>query len=334
MFKELHGEFTLLKTLIILLVIAVAVHLFTIFWQVFNTFSDVIVIVVLAWLLSFVLEPLVDAISNLTKLSRLLSTIVTFVLMFLVFAAIIFLFIPLVAAQIQTLTKVLPLYMDTAPKFLVRSFDSLTQSLNNAIAFIPSVAQFFFSTIIVLVISFYFILDKTRINKEFYDLTPTKWHRKMKFIQETIETTFASFLRVQLTIGIISGIVTWIILTLLGINFAASVAFLSGVLAIVPLVGPALTLIPAVFVAFIVDPVKGLIVFLVLLIAQQFIFNVFVPRALGHAYKMHPVIIIISSIVGYKVAGWVGALFAIPILGIATIVLRDIGHKFLNPEEW
>lgn len=143
MFKELRGEFTLLKTLILLLIIAVSIHLFSILWQVFTNFSDIIAIIVLAWLLSFILEPLVDRIAILTKLSRLLSTIITFVLMFLIFAAIIFLFIPLVAAQIQTLTKVLPMYVDSAPKFIVRSFDSLTQSLNNAVGFIPSVAQFF-----------------------------------------------------------------------------------------------------------------------------------------------------------------------------------------------
>lgn len=333
MFREIQKEVPLIRTLIILLIITIGIHLVSIFWQFFNSFSDIILLVVISWLLSFILEPVVDWITNIFHVGKTIATTITYLLILVGFIAIIFQFVPLVTKQIQTLSKVLPAFLETAPPFISRWGDYMTSALNDSIFVVPSIAQFLVLTIVTLVISFYFIVDKDRINREIFYVTPKPWHEKMRFIQNVIETTFASFLRIQVIIGILTGLATWIVLEILRVEFAAAIALLSGVLGFLPLIGPILAIIPPLFVTFIVDPWLSLIAFLILLIIQQLIFNIFVPRAFGNAFKMHPVIILVSSLVGLRLAGPMGAVFAIPVAGISAVILRDIWHYFLKKDE-
>lgn len=333
MFQEIRKEVSLIKTLIILLIVTVSIHLVSIFWQFFNNFADIIILVVISWLLSFILEPVVDWISTMFRVSKTIATTITYLLILIGFIAIVFLFIPLVTKQVQTLSKVLPAFLETSPPFISRWGDYMTTALDDSILVVPSIAQFLVLIIVTLVISFYFIIDKDRINREFFYLTPKPWHEKMRFIQNVIETTFASFLRIQVIIGILTGLATWIVLEILRVEFAAAIALLSGILGFLPLIGPILAVIPPLFVTFIIDPWLALVAFLILLIIQQLIFNIFVPRAFGNAFKMHPVIILVSSLVGLRLAGPMGAIFAIPILGISAVVIREISHHFLKKDE-
>jgi predicted PurR-regulated permease PerM len=333
MFQELKREVSLVKALIILLIAAVSIHLFGIFWQLFNNFSDIIFLVVISWLLSFVLEPVVENIAYYGKVSTKIATIITYLLLFLLLAAIVFLFIPLVSSQIQTLAKILPQFLSTAPKFISRWSDYFLDGLNQSIFVLPSIAQFFIYTIVMLVISFYFIIDKNHINREFFALTPKQWHEKMRFTQHVISNTFASFLRIQFIIGVLTGVATWIVLEILHVQFAAAIAFLAGILGFLPLIGPILAVIPPLFVTFIIDPWLALITLIILTIIQQIIFNIFVPRAFGYAFKMHPVIILIATLAGFRVAGFFGAIFAIPLVGILAVIIRELGHYFINRDE-
>lgn len=331
--QEIRNENTLVRVLLILLIIAVGTYVFTIVWQVLGNYADIFIVLICAWLLSFVLEPLVEKISKITKLSKVWATAITYLLIASIFTAAILLFIPTVAVQIQTLIKIIPLYIHNAPPFMIRSIDSFTGSLSNTITYVPSVAQFFFLLFVILIISFYFIVDKQRINKEIYDLTPDKWRDELLFLQRVVGNVFAKFIRVQLIFGLLAGITTWVFLTIMGVEFAASTSLLSGIFAIVPLVGPIFSLIPPVFVAFIQDPTKALIVGILVLVAQQFIFNILGPKLFGNAFRVHPVIVLISFIVGYKVAGTIGIFLAVPVLGIIAVIVRDLGHHFITKDK-
>ncbi|HEX9008024.1 MAG TPA: AI-2E family transporter, partial [Patescibacteria group bacterium] len=106
-----------------------------------------------------------------------------------------------------------------------------------------------------------------------------------------------------------------------------SVAFMAGVFAIIPLIGPVLAIILPVLVALLVDPFKALMVGLILFAIQQVIFNIIGPKLLGKAFRLHPAIILISLLIGLKFAGALGAIFAIPILGIGVVMVRKFGLK-------
>lgn len=331
MLEEIKKQFTSIQILITLLIIAVGIYVFQIIWQVLANFSDIIIMLITAWVLSFILEPIVNRLTRWIHMYKIASALVVYMLFFGLIGIIVFLFIPEVTAQLQTLTRILPHYLKPYPTFVNSWGNLINSSLNNSILYIPSVANFLFSAFIVLIISFYFVVDKQRINGVFFNLLPKKWHKDAQFIQEVIDTTFASFLRFQLFFGLLSGILAWVVLRLFNIDFAASTAVITGILTLVPLLGPILGIIPPILVAFISDPTKALYIFLILLLVDQVLYNIVGPRLLGKAFKLHPVIVLLSFFVGFKIAGGAGAVLAVPVLGILLIVLHRLSRHFINP---
>ena len=334
MIDEFKKELTSFRLLAMLLTIAVGLYLLQILWQFLGNFSDVIVILVIAWLLSFILEPIAYKVSQNTTLSMAWSALIVYIVIAAIFTVATIIFIPTVISQIQTLSTIAPIYLAYAPKTVQALNFNFTSAFDNFISYVPSVAQSLISILMILILSFYFIVDKERINNEIYNLAPKKWHNNLKFIQKVIDDTFASFLRVQVLFGVLAGISTWIVLTIFGVNFAASTSLIAGILNIVPLIGPIIGIIPAALVVLVSDPanpIKAVLVFAILLLIQQVTFNAIGPRIMGKAFKLHPIIILLSFIIGAKIAGPLGAVFAIPVLGIVGIIFRELGHYFINP---
>ena len=332
MLDEIRKNYSLVKVLIILLIVAVGSYVLSLAWIIISQFLNLLVVLLLAWLLSFILEPIVEKIHRL-KISILLATIITYILISALLIVICIGYIPLVTSQILTITTFIPLYLQSAPPFIVDFNNSISSQLGSSITLIPSVGQFLFLSFISLILSFYFIVDREKIDQEFFNLVPKKWHDFFRFTQKTVNDVFVSFLRVQLFYGVSAGIITWIVLRAFNIEFAASIAFISGVLAFIPLIGPLLALIPPVLIAFLVDPIKALIIGGILLITQQIIFNIIGPKLLGKAFQLHPGLILISFLVGLQLAGPIGSIFAIPVLGIGAVMIRRFGYYFRTTED-
>ena len=335
MFEEIKKGFSLFKLLVILLTIAVSIYLFGILWQFLGNFSDVIVIAVIAWLLSFIIEPLVDIICKLTKLAKLWSALLIYAFFAVLFTVIIFLLLPSVVSQFQSLSVLIPKSLTAFPSFTKTWNNVIGNSFENLIGLLPSVATIFVDIILILVLSFYFIIDKTKINEELYKLAPKGWHKNLKFIQATVNETFASFLQIQVLFGILAGIFTWIVLRIFSIDYAASIAIIAGLLTIIPLAGPLLGIIPPAFVVLVThpeNPVLALAIAAILLLIQQVTYNAIGPKLMERAFKLHPIVVLLSILIGFKVAGPLGAVFVVPVLGIFVIVLKKLGYHFLNPE--
>ncbi len=330
MLDEMKKNQNLIKILLTLLIIAVGSYVIGLIWSVLGQFNDVMAIVLVSWLLSFLLDPIVEFIQKYTKLSKIWSTLITYLLLTVCIVAIGFIYIPLVTSQIITLVGLIPGYLNNAPAILSNLNGPFISQLENSVNFIPSIAQFFFSAFIVLTLSFYFIIDQEQINREFFNLLPTDWHETLRFTQKVINDTFVSFFRVQFFYGIATALVTWIIMVIFGTGFAVSVAFMTGVFAIVPLVGPLLAIALPVGITLIGSSFEALIVGIILFLCQQVIFNVIGPKILGKAFSLHPAVILISLLIGLKFAGAFGAVFAIPLLGISVIMFRKFGVRIAN----
>ncbi|HUD04480.1 MAG TPA: AI-2E family transporter [Patescibacteria group bacterium] len=336
MFEEIKKEFTFFKLLVFLLTIAVSIYLLGIFWQFLGNFSDVIIIALVAWLLSFILEPLVDVVSKLTRLAKLWSALIVYVFFAILFTAIVFILLPTVISQYQSLSTIIPKSLNAFPQFTKTWNNVVGHSFENLIGFLPSVATIFVDIIIILVLSFYLILDKEKISAEMYKLAPKNWHGNLKFVQETINETFASFLQIQVLFGVLAGITTWIVLRIFSIDFAASIAILAGLLTIIPLAGPLLGIVPPAFVVLVTHPENPLLavaIAAILLLIQQITYNAVGPKLMEKAFKLHPIVVLLSILIGFKVAGAMGAVFVVPVLGIAVIVIKKLGYHFINPEE-
>jgi predicted PurR-regulated permease PerM len=242
--------------------------------------------------------------------------------------------IPILLTEFKSLSLIIPKYLAPYPNYIKTWNNALTNSVDTLVSIIPSLATFLLDAFLVLVLSFYLIVDKERINQEVYNLSPKGWHTNLKFVQKVIDETFSSFLQIQVIFGIFAGIITWIVLRIFSVDFAASVALIAGLLTIIPLLGPLIGLIPPVLVVLITNPnnpTEAILIFAILLLIQQIIFNVIGPKLMGKAFALHPIVVFISIILGFKIAGPLGAVFVVPFLGILVIVIKELGHYFINP---
>lgn len=333
MLDELKKQSVLLKAFLLLGSIALGVYLFQIFWGVLAFFSDVLIILFSAWILSFILGPAVDALVGKAKMPKLVAATIVYLLFFALFAFAITAFIPVVTSQYFALVKVLPKYQHTFPYYVNRATQISLTAVGDSLTLIPAIGSFLVGLVMVLIASFYFVVDKERINKEIFFLIPKKYHEHATYVQQLVDNTFGSFIRVQIIFGIIAGLATWIIMTIFGVGFAASTSLVAGILTIVPLVGGLFALVPPVAIALLADPWKALFVLISLVIMQQIIFNIIFPRVVGNALKLHPVVVIFSFFVGYKIAGSFGVIFAVPVIAVVLVILHRLGHHFLGPKE-
>ncbi len=332
MFDEIKRELSSLKLLTILLTFAVGIYLLQFLSNFLRDFSDIILILVFGWLVSFILEPFVDIFTNYLKIPRVVSTALVFILAAVLLILTFAIFIPDIISQFNALEKVVPQFLSNSPPQIQKAVDNFIGSINNFGNLIPSVTQFIVNLVTVLILSFYLVIDKQNINRRIFALSPKKYHDSIRFVQKIVDQSFASFVRIQALWGVIGGIITWIVLTIFGVNFAASASIMAGILTAVPVIGPIIGVIPPLFVSLIDKPNEALIIFLIIFIIQQFIFNVFGPKLIGKAFNINPIVVILSLLIGIKIAGATGAVFAIPVISIVLIVAREFYKDYKEDE--
>lgn len=127
------------------------------------------------------------------------------------------------------------------------------------------------------------------------------------------------------------GIATSIVLLVLGVDFAIVIGFITGVADIIPYIGPFLGFVPAVFFAFISSPIKAIWVAAFFLFIQWLVNNVLAPKIIGDTTGIHPIIILLSIIIGGGIFGVLGMILAVPVVAITIILFKFIKEKFKRP---
>jgi predicted PurR-regulated permease PerM len=141
---------------------------------------------------------------------------------------------------------------------------------------------------------------------------------------------------------LIIGVVTWIGSTAIGLPGAFALATIAGVMELIPNLGPFLAAVPAVIVALIqgstylgVNHLTFALIVIGLYVVIQQIENTFiVPRVLGEAVNLHPLVVIIGVIVGANVAGILGALLAAPVIASIREILGYLYAKILGEDPY
>lgn len=333
MINEIKKEFSSLKLLTILLTLAVSIYLLQFVFEFLRNFSDIIWIIILGWLVSFIMEPFVDLFTKYLKLPKSIATMIVFIitggLLILTFV----IFIPDITSQLQSLQKVLPDMLKNSPPQVQKSFDHFLSSLSVSADIIPSLTQFFINLATVLILSFYLVIDRDNLNRRFFALSPKKYHPQIKFFQKLIDTSFASFVRIQVLWGVIGGVITYIVLTIFGVHFAASTSLLAGILTAVPVIGPIIGVIPPLLVVIAEKPDQAILIFLIIFLIQQFIFNVIGPKLISKAFNVNPIMVILSLLIGIKIAGFLGAILAIPVISIILVGGQEFYTYYFKEKE-
>jgi len=131
------------------------------------------------------------------------------------------------------------------------------------------------------------------------------------------------WLRGALTLGLIIGVFVYIGLTILGVKYALVLALLAAVLELIPYIGPPIAAIPAIFLAFSQAPIKGFLTLILYVVIQQLENNILVPKVMQKAVGLNPIIGVISLGIGFKIAGILGGILAIPVATAVSVFIID-----------
>ncbi|HUR15798.1 MAG TPA: AI-2E family transporter [Candidatus Limnocylindrales bacterium] len=206
---------------------------------------------------------------------------------------------------------------------------------------IAGTAAGLFGFLIIPIWAFYILKDRVGLTQRFSQSLPPTWRDETWAILTIVERVFGRWIRGQIILGLIVGAATFAGLLVLGwfvdprfIQFAVFLAVIAGLLELLPIIGPIISMIPTLLVALTTrDPATAVIGVLILYIAVQQLENaVLVPKIQGDAVELHPSLVIFVLIVGGSIAGLLGAILAIPITAAARDVYRYLFRRLSDDE--
>lgn len=209
-----------------------------------------------------------------------------------------------------------------------------TPILQNTVSILTSVLSLLGNALLVILLSFFLALDGPRFSKMVFDIVPERLHQETRMFVLTTDRAFGGFLRSQILQALVIGFGTGLILAAFGVQAALVAGVFSGLFMLIPLVGPLLSLLPPLLAAVLTDPGKVGLVMVPIIVLQVVVVNMLMPRIMGNALGLHPLVIIVSLLIGVKIAGFWGAFFAMPLAGIISAFGAFMIRRRQRLAEW
>jgi len=208
----------------------------------------------------------------------------------------------------------------------------LAVSLNSIIKLSTGIGNGVVNSFIGLFISFYLLKDHEFFKKLYLSfMSLIMKENKLKSLNNTvfeINDIISKFIRGQLLVGLIVGIISSIGLSIIGLDFAILIGLTAGIANVIPYVGPLIGCIPAIIVGILSpNPIMALWAVLLLLAVQQFDGAFISPKIVGDSMGLHPIFIMMAVIIGGNLAGIIGMLLSVPVAGIIKLFLTKIVTK-------
>ena len=202
-----------------------------------------------------------------------------------------------------------------------------------------SIFRLLFSIVLIVVVSIYMLLDMSRLKRVVNRRLPPSPGKPGLVVQ--MEKAVAGYVRGQvllsLIIGTSAGIGLWVLGTIGLVEGGDTYAVLFGawvaVTELIPYLGPWLGAIPPVIYALVVDPVSAIWVTLLFLGIHQIEGHVVVPKVMGSALRLHPLLVIFGLLAGAELYGLPGVFVALPLLAVLRAIWEFFGER-LELEQW
>lgn len=306
---------------------------------------DILILLFVALILASLIDPLADWFQK-HKLHRGTAVIIVYVILLGLLALIGLILVPAAVTQFSQLSANFGHYWTKALSEMANFKDFLDRYglLDNLTNYLPSALQsssetvqkvigsvfgFFggiFSLILVLVLTFYLVVEENGIKKFIRVVAPESQREYLSGLWERIKEKLGMWLRGQLILDLVIGVLSYIGLLALDVQYALILGIMAGLFETIPYAGPIFTAIIAVFITFLQTGgwLKPLMVAIVFLVIQQLENNFLVPKVMKKAVGLNPVISILALLIGFRLIGVVGALLAIPTVTLLTIIWSDI----------
>jgi predicted PurR-regulated permease PerM len=321
-------------------------------------FGDILLTFFLAWLLAFVISPIVRRIAAvIPRLPHVVATV-------LVYTAIVVILVFVILLTAQALTTSITQFVASIPDIranihvivsptqawlvsiglgqvdlatqALAILDNLDQVAARLIVPLQSVAVASVGAIgtmlIVFILSIYMVIDRDNIMAFLFRLVPPRYAEEARLLQTSVARSFGGFLRGQAVMGLVYFAVALLTHLILGLPLTALSATAAGVLMAIPFFGPFLAWAPPVLVAIVTKPEVLVPAAVVMGIGWMIVMNVLQPRIMQGAVGIHPIVVLGSVLIGSRIAGIPGAIFGIPVAAVVSsfffhVLNRTVGDR-------
>jgi len=307
----------------------------------------------LALVIVYLLNPIVSRLES-RGLPRVWGALLTYMVFLAVVGVALRFLIPIVADQVSSFVSTVPGLLDRAQKSLVdaarrlgievRSTDILAGlgPQGEAGSFITRIFSFtagFVHALVVFVLGavlgFYLLVDLPKVQRAAMALIPLRRRGEVRAVLEKMGRALGGYFRGQLLVAAFVGVASMLGLYIVGLPYWALVGAVAGLFNLIPLIGPFIGAVPALFIAFTTSESGGLLhlrpglpmavgAALALLAVQQIDNHIISPNVMARTVKLHPVTVMLGLLIGGTLAGLVGMLITVPVIASAKIVLLHL----------
>jgi predicted PurR-regulated permease PerM len=332
--------------LVILGTLALAFIVIGFLADIFYFFGDIILIFFLAWLLAFILSPIVARLTNdIPFLPRAGAAILVYALLIGGLILVTVLVAGALTGSITDFIANVPSLRDQLPEIVApwqerlnalgltqisvqQQAETFLNNLNHyaeqlagplqqlAVASLGALG----TLLLVLILSIYIVIDKDRVVSFLFRLVPPAFKEVALVLETSVAKSFGGFLRGQAILGVVYGLVAVMTSAVLGLAYLPITSVLSGLLMAIPFFGPFVSWVPPVLVAVLLKPEATLPALAAMGVGWLLVMNVLQPRVMGEAVGIHPIVVLGSVLIGSKIAGVTGAIFGIPIAAVLSAV--------------
>lgn len=309
---------------------------------------------VFSFFLAYAVNPLVDFFQK-KGARRDLAILTVYLILFLLTALVVGLVIPRLIQDLLKLTQKLPELFQTFRKIegtfnqicytwqLPFNLKSFLEGLVNRGEFLSrnflihlgqGMINLFSQSLLLLalvpILAFYISRDYPGIKKRTYDWVSKNFGQHWTNTIMKIDSVFRVYIQGQLLVNLIVGTLIGLGLGVMGFEAAILLGLVAGLFNVIPYFGPVLGIIPSIVLALFQSPWLVLYVILLFLAVNQLEVMLLTPRIIGCSLGLHPVTVIFLILIGGKVFGLLGMIFAVPLGAISLVILQSIYEICFN----
>jgi predicted PurR-regulated permease PerM len=208
--------------------------------------------------------------------------------------------------------------------------------VGNVAPVITNVFNVFLNTVLVAMLSIYFLLSGPRVTQWLRTKTPASQRPRIHFLLDTLATVIGGYIRGNVLMATVISILTGIGIAIVGVPYAFLLAVLAFVLEFIPIIGIYITSVAVVLLALTQGWVTGVLALAIVLLLQLLENNVLSPRIVGRAVGINPIVSVFALIAGTNLFGIAGAFFAAPVAGVIQALLQAFWTHWREqyPEEF
>jgi len=293
---------------------------------------DLIILLVICFIFMETLNPTINWLQR-HKISRVLSIVIVYFLIFALMSIVVAVVLPVLIEQVASLVTALPGIVRNTSLFGTSAVDisnqlKILENLPGDIAkTVLSVFSNIFSLFLIMVITFYLLLERGNFDDYSIKIFGEKSKEKVKRILTQLEVRLGTWVNAEVILMLVVGIMSYVGYLVLGLSFALPLAIVAGFLEVVPNIGPVVSTVLSAVVGLTISPLTALLAIIWGIIVQQLENNLIVPKVMKSTVGLNPLITILLLATGAKLGGVTGAVLAIPVYLAVNVIVKVLNDK-------